>query len=398
VPDVDHELRTSPPTVFLHIGTPKSGTTYLQSRMELNHERAAAQGMLWPGGSWDVHVRAADELRELEADSEMDPSGPWMQVAGLAREWTGPSVLISMEWLAKFDEHQITAAVDSLAPCRVEVICTARDLLRSFTAQWQEMTKNYRPWPWSQFVSEVVEERPNGRARTVFWSQQDIPEILRRWATSVPVEQIHLVTVPPQGADRELLWRRYCEVIGIDGADFAPPEDTNESLGVTSSVLMQRLNREAQKHRVDFSTYHEVFHRRLARQVLARHRVDEAGIAVPADVDAWLRERSASMLDEIKSLGVHVHGELDDLVPGPTPAGRQPSEVDDTELLGLALDAMVSLGTLQIEELRSARLESQELRRAMDARRLPARARRLARRGRRVAGRVRENLRSKYRP
>jgi len=46
------------PTIYLHIGTPKSGTTYLQSRMEANRERAREQGLLWPGPRWGVQVEA----------------------------------------------------------------------------------------------------------------------------------------------------------------------------------------------------------------------------------------------------------------------------------------------------------------------------------------------------
>ena len=49
--------------VYLHIGTPKSGTSYLQDICLLNRERLAADGVLWPGREWGDQVRAVQETR-----------------------------------------------------------------------------------------------------------------------------------------------------------------------------------------------------------------------------------------------------------------------------------------------------------------------------------------------
>src|SRR5680860_325882 len=102
------------PTIFLHIGTPKSGTTYLQSRMVANHEQAQEQGLLWPGPAWKAHVEAVGELRRLQQGGQLDPEGPWLRLAREVREWSGPRALISMEWLAACPPHQISAAIESL--------------------------------------------------------------------------------------------------------------------------------------------------------------------------------------------------------------------------------------------------------------------------------------------
>jgi len=340
----------SPPTVFLHVGTPKSATSYLQSRFEVNAARAAEQGLLWPGPDWDTHVRAARDLWRLPEGQRLDPGGAWSLLARQARGWSGHAVLVSMEWLASCTGHQVAAAVGSLAPCRVEVICTARDLGRNFTAQWQEMMKNYRPWTWQQYVGEITGQRP-GPARRHFWRQQDVPGVLERWLRAVPAERVHLVTVPPAGSDPELLWSRFCAVLGIEGCGFAPATRKNVSLGVVSTVLMRHLNVAARAHGLPHRRYQQLIQDRVGREVLAAAGGGEDPIAVSAQTAAWIEEQAARATARIEDLGVDVVGDLHDLVPTDRPPGREPGEVTDTELLRLCAHALVRLGASQQEEI-----------------------------------------------
>jgi hypothetical protein len=340
-----------PPTVYLHIGTPKSGTTYLQSRLVRNHDRAARQGLLWPGPHWGAHVDAARELVRLPDGTALSPGGPWSRMAADCRAWNGNAALISMEWMIRATPHQIRTAVESLEPCRVEVICTMRDLLRSVVAQWQEMTKNYRPWSWDQFVSEMMEEDPDGLARRTFWSQQDVPAILGRWLEVVSPDRVHLVSVPPSGGDPELLWLRFCDVLGVDGSGFEPPTQDNASLGVVSTVLMQRLNVDAARLGLSNRQYKQVVHNAVGRQVLAPLRKQEDPIGVRAEVDAWVRRRSEGMIKDISNLGIDVVGDLADLVPGPPLRGRDPGTVTESELLALCTEVVVALGVQKQAEI-----------------------------------------------
>jgi hypothetical protein len=353
---------TTHPTVFLHIGTPKSGTTYLQSRIVRNRRRAAAQGLLWPGQGWSAHVEGVRELRGLRQGRALAADGPWFRLARQAASWSGPSSLISMEWLIDSTPEQITVALETLEPCRVDVIVTARDLLRTFAAQWQEMTKNYRPWSWDQFVTEVRDDIRHGPSQQTFWRQHDLPAILGRWAEQVPWDRIHLVTVPPSGTDRELLWTRFCDVLGIDGAGFHQPRDDNASLGVVSTMLMQRLNVEALRQEVPASVYKRVIHREIGRRILTERRVQEGPIAVSDEMDVWIRQRSEQMLADIRPLGLHVVGDIDDLIPGRPLKGRQPTDVSDVEVLDVATEALVRLGVRQHQEIVSLQAEIAALR------------------------------------
>src|SRR3954464_13914523 len=64
------------PVVFLHIGEPKSGTTFVQQVMWSNRDQLARQGVLLPGAHAQDHFRANQDLREAPQPDD-DPTGAY---------------------------------------------------------------------------------------------------------------------------------------------------------------------------------------------------------------------------------------------------------------------------------------------------------------------------------
>ena len=54
---------THRPRVFLHVGEPKTGTTFLQHVLFGNRDRLAARGVVLPGYTRRDHSRASRDLR-----------------------------------------------------------------------------------------------------------------------------------------------------------------------------------------------------------------------------------------------------------------------------------------------------------------------------------------------
>jgi hypothetical protein len=218
------------------------------------------------------------------------------------------------------------------------------------------MMKNYRTWSWAQLVAEVRGDIDGPASRT-FWRQHDVPKILSRWLEFVPAERVHLVTVPPPASHVNLLWDRFCSVIGVDGSGFEAAKDHNPSLGATSTSLMQRLNAVAAAQDLSHKQYKRVLHRSIAGEILAPRRARESPIAVGAELDGWLRERAVELVSETQELGIDLVGEWTDLEPGAPTEGRSPDEITDSELLELCLETTVTLGVKQqaeIDRLRAA--------------------------------------------
>jgi hypothetical protein len=67
------------PAVFLHIGAPKTGTTYLQNILFTNRAALRRDGLLYPGNAVRSHFWAIQDLREIAFHGHVDPqvSGAW---------------------------------------------------------------------------------------------------------------------------------------------------------------------------------------------------------------------------------------------------------------------------------------------------------------------------------
>jgi hypothetical protein len=339
----------APTTVFLHIGCPKSGTSHIQARLSENVELARTHGIYWPM-PWGCQVEGVRNLGAVKPPHGLDPDGAWTQLAHAILAEGSRAAVVSMEWLVGLRPPQIEACVLALAPARVEVICTARDLLRTLPAHWQESVQNYRTWSWEEFVKAVIGKPDGHPAHRQFWRQHDVPKILGRWSSVVPWDRIHLVTVPQPDSDRELLWRRFCSVVAVPPEDYAWPRRSNPSLSVHAARLMELINRQAHDRGVPNRTYMRYYKRLLSKQILANLATDPTGIAVSRRTSSWLRRRARELVKEIEQLPVRVVGDPAELLPGDRLEGRVPSTVSDPELLPSAIATIIDLMELQAKD------------------------------------------------
>ena len=131
------------PRIYVHIGEPKTGTTFLQRALWSNRARLAAQGILLPGYEGRDHNRASRDLREAprEAADPTDPwTGDWDVLAGQAL-LAPEAAVISDEILAACYPEQADRAVRSLLAAEVHIVLTVRDLATLLPAEWQETVK-----------------------------------------------------------------------------------------------------------------------------------------------------------------------------------------------------------------------------------------------------------------
>jgi hypothetical protein len=351
-------------TTFLHVGLPKSGTTYLQAVLSENKARLADRsGLLFPGRNWLEQVRAVRDVRGQKGrGASADDTGAWRSLVEEIAAWEGNAV-VSMEWLGGAPTEQVARVVESLAPSRVEVVITARDLARTIPAAWQEFLQNAEVWSWSEFLGSVTSENPRATpAGNMFWSQQDLGKTLAVWRDSVTPEQLHVVTLPQSGAPAGELWSRFARVLGIDGALFdAGGRGSNESLGRESAELMLRLNQVARLREVDWKTYEEMFKQALAKRGLAKRKhVESPQRRLPSDLADWARARTAEQVRAIQASGASVVGDLADLEPVFDPADEDEATSPEA-VLEAAVEGLVALGKDREVELERLRRRVEQL-------------------------------------
>ncbi len=331
-------------TVFLHLGTPKSGTTYVQAVLGANRDRLQRKDrVLFPGRRWGDQVQAAKDVLNANPHDHRSPEseGAWQRLVDEMHAWDGNAV-VSMEWLGSASVEQAARMVESLAPAQVEVVITVRDLARTIPAAWQEFLQNWETWTWRRFLSDVSSEEPKSTpAARLFWTQQDLGRMLAVWTDVLDPEHIHVVTLPPSGAPAGELWARFASVLGIDPHRYDAGGGSNESLGLESTELMRRVNELTKQQGMTWPVYDVRLKRGLAKRGLSRRKGLETTVTIPEEFHPWVMSRSEEQVSAIRSSGARVTGDLADLTPTLRPPGLQPEDIAPEALLESALAGLV---------------------------------------------------------
>lgn len=337
---------SSVPRVVLHVGLPKTGTTYLQSLMAAHRDRLRENGVLYPFVRPGAMFHGAVEVRGSAAKfglTDEQVAGSWASVCERALAYDGIAV-ISHEVLGGATTEQVRRALAPLAGADVRVVVTARDLGRQATAHWQEEVKLGATWSFADFEREQLraDSGPDagpdaGGVRPHFWHAQDFADCLRRWSVTGPG---HLVVGPPPGAGADVLWQRFAEACGFEPAILDPaPSPANPSLGSAEVALLRAVNA-GLAGRMDRTTYLRVVKRGYAEGELAARPGPRP--RAPYELREVLRDATTRWLEQVREAGHAVHGDPADLAPvlaapgdpGPDDAvpAEDPAEVVQTLL------------------------------------------------------------------
>lgn len=326
----------SRPTVYLHIGAMKTGTTYLQNVILANREALAEAGHHFAGSTWAGQVRATQDLLALDQHDPhiaAESTGAWDALVGeiLARQ--EGSTIVSMEFLSFARRRQVARVGRALAGADLHVVLTVRDATATIPAQWQTSVTSGSTHTWDEFQADVRRStgplwplralRGDSGVRE-FRRTQDIGHIVRTWGSIVAPERLHVVLVPVVRRDDDELWRRFCVAVGIDPAlAVATTSTTNPSLGHASTELVRRLN-VALAGTLPWDYNHTV-KAPLASKVLSARRHEEARTRLNPSTVAFAGTWNARTRAALQRAGVPVVGDLEADLPVRTPAAAVPA-------------------------------------------------------------------------
>lgn len=328
--------------LVLHVGTMKSGTSYLQGLLFTEKARLAGHGVLVPGETWVDQARA---VRQAVSPRVRGSRDRWDALVTEVRSTPGTAVL-SMEYLGPCRPALASAIVTALGATEVSVVVTARDLNRTLVSMWQETVQNGRSWGWADYLAAAEARRPGDGVASVdqstaggtFWRQQDLARIVADWSEVVGHEAVTVVTVPPPDAPRHRLPERFVEATGLPIDPRTRVRAANESLGAASVLVLRRLNELLDEQGLAFPAGQRLRKRLLAKTVLAGRKAEEpaVGLATPA----WVREQTVQTVGRVRATGVRLVGDWSDLdpvdVPGTDPQAVPLAEVHAAAMAGLA--------------------------------------------------------------
>ena len=323
--------------IVLHVGTMKSGTSFLQSVLMANPEALARQGSSYLGQTFGRQSRAVRQMFKTHRNRARF-SRPWLALAEEARAYDGAVGVISMEFLSFANDRKVRELLAPYSGLDVRVVVTVRDQFRAIPAQFQTFTRNFGTDAWPGYLQHI--QAPLGsperetRAYTTFHRAQDSVPIIERWSRAKGVGGLEVVTVPPPGAPRELLWERFCAAGGLDPAGFELDGlHANESIGLASCDYLRRLN----THLADVrpAKYRSGI-RPLVSGVLAPLRDDEPRPELGAVAAAYAGRRNHEIRAAVERLGVPVTGTLADLPIDDPQSVPEPNDPPDHQVVRAA--------------------------------------------------------------
>lgn len=332
--------------VYIHVGAPKTGTTYLQDRLAANAHTLRRHGYVYPVAPTqpDMFLAALNLIDRPWGGMRPQADGEWDALVRRARRARG-NVVISHEILAGAKSSAAARALQELSFGEVHVIYTARDVARQVAAEWQEQLKHQRKVNFKTFLKQV-RETDQRKATRWFWRVQGLPGVLERWGSGLTPSQVHVVTVPRPGGPPEELWQRFSRALDID-PEWAPEKTArrNPSIGAAESTLLRKLNRRLKEAGLPSDQYRRLVRELVVHQTLAA-RPDMQAVTLPPDAYDWAEEIAQSWVDWVEGSGVDVIGDLSDLLPVRPPAEEEwknPDRPRPREVNDAALDALVAV-------------------------------------------------------
>lgn len=323
--------------VFVHIGTPKSGTTYLQSLWWRNAATLRERGLLLPGGNARVQFRGAAVVRaSAEVLKTMSPRQltSWDRIVAQTHEWDR-DILISQEQLVETSAKRAAQALEQLGAhgAEMHVMITVRDLVRQVPSAWQQRVKHGSDITLRRFVEDLTANKP----AQGFWRHQDVPAILKRWGAGLDPAHVHVLPLPRPGAPRDQLWLRTCDLLGIDdtGLDLTTSR-ANATLAPAEIAFLREVNQHFPTAPRDVATSRRLrgfFEPRLGGERPTEH------LLIPEDVYPWFVNRGNQIVEELTRAPWNVVGDLEDLRPSQTQGpGVDPDAIAEEDVLDVALD------------------------------------------------------------
>jgi hypothetical protein len=315
--------------VFLHVATPKSGTSYLQTVLWRNSAVLRRANLLLPG-RFQLHYAAAKSVTNQAQMRQVTQKTDevWPRLTRQINKWPGDA-LISHELFAPATVEQSKQAKAALTAAETHLILTARALHKQIPATWQQGVRGGLAQPFDRYLMSL--RTGTGKA-SWFWSVQDLADIAERWGSDLPPERIHIVTVPVDASNPGELWRRYAPVLGIDpsSCDVDVPR-RNPSVGAVEAELMRRVHARGDTRISEHRRFSPWSRRLLVGKVLAER--SGAPFVPPDDAREWVSERTAAMVRRIQERGYHVVGDLAELDwQAPPPGARTIGSVTEAEI------------------------------------------------------------------
>jgi hypothetical protein len=232
--------------LIIHIGTPKTGSSFLQEVCVKNYEKLLAAGVLYPGiddGEFikkaNVPINASNILSVFTNDiSKQKTCALLKQHLESVFSFGVDKVLLSDETLNAFNVQDKGNLY--IFECLVDV-CTASNIDVSFIAYYRKPSK-YLPSHWAQLVKKHNETL----SLIDFVEQNKIPYWGNLVTLSSQYNNVSILSYDKEARESEGIAKSFFNVVGVDCSNFdiLTNQAINPSLSLNTLTALRLINAE----------------------------------------------------------------------------------------------------------------------------------------------------------
>ena len=210
----------SKPTLILHIGPMKTGTTSLQFALHRSRKLLASHGIRYLSDYLHGNSNTAalsligpDGLAEGEWHYWDRRDDDWKRLRKQLLHPKTPLTVVSAEAFAECDDHAISRLRTELSAFDVHLVLTLRRLSTLVPSVWQESAKR-RPFPsLREFSDRLLIRDMSDEISNRFWRCQEHDVLIRRWQSNLQPKQTTVII--PDKSDPNLLISAFAAVMGL---------------------------------------------------------------------------------------------------------------------------------------------------------------------------------------
>jgi hypothetical protein len=345
---------------LVHVGPFKTGSSAIQAAFSGARDRLPAEGVVYPGTGTRPRRAGWAVLGTLPRGRRRPTMDEWddlvQEVAG-ARDMR---VCISNEDFGRAGPQYAARIVEDLGRDRVHVVAVARRLDKLLPSQWQERVRCYETLDYEEFLRAVLDdpERRHPAARA-FWQSHDMGALIERWASQIGPDRVTVIVT--ENAARDMLPRTFERMLGLREGFLQLDSRSNPSVSYNGIELFRRVNEVFAAQGWPDEAYHHIMQNGVNRslQTVPVGPGDEPMPPLPPWAADRVRELSQERVDQIKSSGARVVGDLAALVPDQlsTEAARTVPETISIDAAVKAVEGAVR-GALALERQTTSRAAS----------------------------------------
>jgi hypothetical protein len=304
----------------VHIGPYETHAAALQQAMHRRRAQLREHGVVYPGETRRPMRAGLAVLGRQPRGRRRVDIGEWQALVAEVNKARKARVCVSTEDFGTAGPEQARRIVADLGGERVHVVAVARRLDKVLPAHWQERIKSHRTRPYESWLRGVLGDDPTDPDYKSVWASHDLPQMVGRWESAVSYDRFHVIVTD----DSDVNWLSdvFESLLGLPDGMLRLADRANSSLSANAAELLRRINATFLQRKWPDEVYFRLVQQGMVADLVKGDRAELDQPMPPPP--AWAAERIAQLADErieqLRSLGVRVIGDLDRLRTPPVSA------------------------------------------------------------------------------